>query len=81
MGGLLGLDHLGGGLARHELGPAALGQIAGELGVPVVLELSDLIGRPRGGHADRRIGDRAFGKIIELPELAAQRDVDGQAKT
>jgi hypothetical protein len=29
VGGLFGLNDLGGGLARHELGTAAFGQIAG----------------------------------------------------
>ena len=43
---LLGLHHLGGALAGHELGAAALGEVAGELGVPVILELLDLIRRP-----------------------------------
>ena len=74
---LLGLHDLGGGLAGHELGAAALGQVAGELGVPIILELLDLVRRPALRHADERVGDRAFGEIIELPELAAQRDVDG----
>jgi hypothetical protein len=41
------------------------------------LELLDLVRRPALRHADQRVGDRALGKIIELPELAAQRDVDG----
>ena len=41
-----------------------------------LLELLDLLRRPRRRHADQRVGDRAFGKIIELPELAPQRDVD-----
>jgi hypothetical protein len=40
------------------------------------LELADLVRRPARRHADQRVGDRAFGEIVELPELAAQRDVD-----
>ena len=74
---LLGLDDFGRGLAGHEFCPPALGQVAGELGVPIILELLDLVRRPALRHADQRVGDRAFGKIIELPELAAQPDVDG----
>ena len=73
---LLGLDDFGCGLAGHDLGAAALGEVAGELGVPIILELLDLVRRPALRHADQRVGDRAFGEIIELPELAAQRDVD-----
>jgi len=68
---LLGLDDLGGGLAWHELGAAALGQVAGELGIPVILELLDLVRRPALRHANQRVGDRTFGEVIELPELAA----------
>jgi hypothetical protein len=41
---LLGLHHLSRSVARHELGAAALGEIAGELGVPIILELLDLSG-------------------------------------
>jgi hypothetical protein len=73
---LLGLDDFGSGLAGHELGAAALGEVACEFGVPIILELLDLVRRPALRHADQRIGDRAFGEVIELPELAAQRDVD-----
>jgi hypothetical protein len=71
---LFGLDDLGGGFAGHELGAAALGEIASKFRVPVILKLLDLIRRPRRGHPDQRIGDRAFAEIIELPELATQLD-------
>jgi hypothetical protein len=37
--------------------------------------LLDLVRCPALRHADQRIGDRAFGVIVELPELTAQRDV------
>jgi hypothetical protein len=57
-------------LAGHEFCPPAPGQVAGELGVLIILELLDLVRRPALRHADERVGDRAFGKIIELPELA-----------
>jgi hypothetical protein len=50
--------------------------VAGELGVPIILELLDLVRRPALRHADERVGDRAFGEVVELPELAAQPDVD-----
>ena len=69
---LLGLYDLGRGLAGHEFCVAALGQVAGEFGVPIILELLDLVGRPALRHADERVGDGAFGEIIELPELAAR---------
>ena len=42
---------------------------AGEGRVGVVLELLDLLRRPTVGDADQRVGDGAFGEIIELPEL------------
>jgi hypothetical protein len=71
-----GLDDFGRGLAGHEFCAAAFGEVAGELGVPIILELLDLVRRPALRHANERVGDRALGKIIELPELAAQRDVD-----
>jgi hypothetical protein len=73
--GLLGLHHARRGIAGHELGAAAPGEVARELRIPVIPKLTDLIGRPARRHTDQRIGDRAFGKIIELPELAAQPDV------
>ncbi len=68
--------HGAGAVAGHELGTAAPGEVAGELGVPIVLELLDLLRGPRRRHADQRVGDRALGEIIELPQLAAQPDVD-----
>ena len=74
---LLCLNDFGRGLARHELGAPAPGEVACELGVPVILELLDLVRRPALRHADQGVGDGAFGEVIELPELAAQRDVDG----
>ncbi len=40
---LLGLVHAPRGIAGHELGAAALGKVAGELGVPIILELLDLL--------------------------------------
>jgi hypothetical protein len=43
---------------------------------PAILKLLDLLRRPALRPADQRVGDRAFGEIIELPKLAAQRDVD-----
>jgi hypothetical protein len=43
---LFGLDDFGRGLAGHEFGAAALGEVAGELGVPIILELLDLVRRP-----------------------------------
>jgi hypothetical protein len=64
--------HARGGLAGHEFGAAAPGEVASEFLVPVILELLDLVRRPPLWHADQRIGDRAFGIIIELPE---QRDI------
>ena len=73
---LLGLDDFRRGLAGHEFCAPAFGQVAGEFGVPIILELLDLVRRPALRHADERVGDRALGEIIELPELAAQRDVD-----
>src|ERR1051326_8945815 len=42
----------------------------GGLGRGLILELPDLFRRPARTHADQRVRDRAFGKIIELPELA-----------
>jgi hypothetical protein len=70
---LLGLHDFGCGLAGHEFCPPALGEVAGEFGVPIILELLDLVRRPALRHADQRVGDRALGEVIELPELAAQR--------
>ena len=67
--------HLGRSIAGHELGAAALGEIAANSVSQYVLELFDLFRRPIGRHADQRVGDRAFGVIVELPQLAAQRDV------
>src|SRR4029077_11437345 len=69
----LGLHHLGGALAGHEFCPPAPGEVAGEFGVPIILELLDLVRRPALRHADQRVGDRAFGEVIELPELTAQQ--------
>jgi hypothetical protein len=54
---LLGVDDLGRGLAGHEFGPAALGQVACEFGVPIILELLDLVRRPALRYADQRVGD------------------------
>jgi hypothetical protein len=39
---LLGLHDLRRGLAGHEFCPPALGQVAGEFGVPIILELSSI---------------------------------------
>jgi hypothetical protein len=69
--GLLGLHHLGGGLAGHELGAAAFCQVAGELGVPIILELSDLIGCPALWHADQGVGDRAPTDTVKLSPPSA----------
>jgi hypothetical protein len=69
--------HLHRGVAGHELGAPAAGEVARELGVPVILELPDLVRGPALRHADQRVGDGAFRVIVELPELAAQRDIDG----
>ena len=71
--GFLGLLHLHRGAAGHELGAPAPGEIADELGVPVILKLLDLVRRPAVRHADQRVGNGALGEVIELPELAAQR--------
>jgi len=60
---LLGLHYLRRRLARHELGAAAPCQIAGELGVPIVLELLDLVRRPVLRHADQP-QDPPSGKIV-----------------
>src|ERR1700682_1116798 len=68
---LLGLDDFGRGLAGHEFCAPALGQVAGEFGVPIILELLDLVRRPALRHADECVGDRAFGEVVELPELEA----------
>jgi hypothetical protein len=76
---LFGLDDFGRGLAGHEFCPPALGEVAGELGVPIILELLDLIRRPALRHTDQGVGDGAFGEIIELPKLAALFVVAGDS--
>src|ERR1700726_3935093 len=75
--------HASCGRRRARLGAAAPGKVAGEapsLTLPrlrgrvregAILELLDLVRRPALRHADERVWDRAFGEVIELPELAA----------
>ena len=61
--------------AGYELGMAALGRVAFHEAIPILLELANLLGRPVFGHADQRLGHVAFGVVLQLVHLAAQRDV------
>ena len=56
--------------AGHEFRPPARREIAGEVGVPIVLEILDLIRRPAIGHADQALGDVAFREMRQREHLA-----------
>ena len=72
---LAGLDQLE--IGGHELGHPPSREVAAHQRVEIILERTDLVGRPFLGQGGEGVGRGAGAVIVEGRRVASQRDIDG----